>query len=183
MSRSPESATSGTVAGTVAMCVAQGRLLRREPGVIVPQPRVVTDAIVRRAGIVEQRDDAEGRRSFRDEEGGAAFRRHFDDDLLDGALHLTALALNPFGNGVSRALSDLAAVQIDPAHPGLGRERDEPGVRHLRRHVNEQAIGIQGHSWGGYQIAYMVTQTNRFKAAEAGAPRDPSAGRGRRARR
>ena len=36
--------------------------------------------------------------------------------------------------------------------------------------VNESAIGIQGHSWGGYQIAYMVTQTNRFKAAAAGAP-------------
>jgi dipeptidyl aminopeptidase/acylaminoacyl peptidase len=36
--------------------------------------------------------------------------------------------------------------------------------------LNENAIGIQGHSWGGYQIAYMITQTNRFKAAEAGAP-------------
>ncbi|MBV8819278.1 MAG: S9 family peptidase, partial [Acidobacteriaceae bacterium] len=36
--------------------------------------------------------------------------------------------------------------------------------------VNEDAIGIQGHSWGGYQIAYMVTQTNRFKAVAAGAP-------------
>jgi dipeptidyl aminopeptidase/acylaminoacyl peptidase len=36
--------------------------------------------------------------------------------------------------------------------------------------VNEKAIGIQGHSWGGYQIAYMVTQTNRFAAAAAGAP-------------
>ncbi len=36
--------------------------------------------------------------------------------------------------------------------------------------VNENAIGIQGHSWGGYQIAYMVTQTNRFRAAAAGAP-------------
>jgi dipeptidyl aminopeptidase/acylaminoacyl peptidase len=35
--------------------------------------------------------------------------------------------------------------------------------------VNEDAIGIQGHSWGGYQIAYMVTQTNRFKAAAPGA--------------
>jgi dipeptidyl aminopeptidase/acylaminoacyl peptidase len=35
--------------------------------------------------------------------------------------------------------------------------------------VDEAHIGIQGHSWGGYQIAYMVTQTNRFKAAEAGA--------------
>jgi dipeptidyl aminopeptidase/acylaminoacyl peptidase len=36
--------------------------------------------------------------------------------------------------------------------------------------VDEKSIGIQGHSWGGYQIAYMVTQTNRFRAAEAGAP-------------
>ncbi len=36
--------------------------------------------------------------------------------------------------------------------------------------VDENAIGIQGHSWGGYQIAYMVTQTNRFKAVAAGAP-------------
>ncbi len=35
--------------------------------------------------------------------------------------------------------------------------------------VNEDAIGIQGHSWGGYQIAFMVTQTNRFKAAAPGA--------------
>jgi dipeptidyl aminopeptidase/acylaminoacyl peptidase len=36
--------------------------------------------------------------------------------------------------------------------------------------VDEKAIGIQGHSWGGYQIAYMVTQTNRFRAVSAGAP-------------
>ena len=36
--------------------------------------------------------------------------------------------------------------------------------------VDEGAIGIQGHSWGGYQIAYMITRTNRFKAAAAGAP-------------
>jgi dipeptidyl aminopeptidase/acylaminoacyl peptidase len=35
--------------------------------------------------------------------------------------------------------------------------------------VDEKAIGIQGHSWGGYQIAYMVTQTSRFRAAAAGA--------------
>ncbi|HYT88530.1 MAG TPA: prolyl oligopeptidase family serine peptidase [Gemmataceae bacterium] len=39
-----------------------------------------------------------------------------------------------------------------------------------RGYVNENAIGIQGHSWGGYQIAYMITQTDRFKAAAAGAP-------------
>ncbi len=46
-----------------------------------------------------------------------------------------------------------------------------PGVQAVvdQGFVNENAIGIQGHSWGGYQIAYMVTQTNRFKAAAPGA--------------
>ena len=39
-----------------------------------------------------------------------------------------------------------------------------------RGFLDENAIGIQGHSWGGYQIAYMVTQTTRFRAASAGAP-------------
>jgi dipeptidyl aminopeptidase/acylaminoacyl peptidase len=46
-----------------------------------------------------------------------------------------------------------------------------PGIQAVvdKGYVNEDAIGIQGHSWGGYQIAYMVTQTNRFKAAAPGA--------------
>ena len=39
-----------------------------------------------------------------------------------------------------------------------------------RGFVDEKNIGIEGHSWGGYQISYMVTQTTRFKAVEAGAP-------------
>ena len=39
-----------------------------------------------------------------------------------------------------------------------------------RGFVNENAIGIQGHSWGGYQVAYLVGHTQRFRAAEAGAP-------------
>ncbi len=36
--------------------------------------------------------------------------------------------------------------------------------------INRNAIGIQGHSWGGYQTAYLLTQTHIFHAAEAGAP-------------
>lgn len=46
-----------------------------------------------------------------------------------------------------------------------------PGVQSIvdKGFVDENAIGIQGHSWGGYQIAYMVTQTNRFRAAAPGA--------------
>lgn len=37
-------------------------------------------------------------------------------------------------------------------------------------YVDEKKVGINGQSWGGYQIAYMVTQTNRFAAAVSGAP-------------
>jgi dipeptidyl aminopeptidase/acylaminoacyl peptidase len=46
-----------------------------------------------------------------------------------------------------------------------------PGIQAVvdKGFVKEDAIGIQGHSWGGYQIAFMVTQTNRFKAAAPGA--------------
>ena len=31
-------------------------------------------------------------------------------------------------------------------------------------------VGLHGHSWGGYQTAFLVTQTDTFKAAVAGAP-------------
>jgi dienelactone hydrolase len=47
-----------------------------------------------------------------------------------------------------------------------------PGVLSLlpRGYVDEKRIGVQGHSWGGYQIAHLVTKTDLFAAAEAGAP-------------
>ena len=47
-----------------------------------------------------------------------------------------------------------------------------PGVTKLldTGFIDPDRVGVQGHSWGGYQIAYMVTETNLFAAAEAGAP-------------
>ncbi len=47
-----------------------------------------------------------------------------------------------------------------------------PGVLSLidKGFIDRDRIGVQGHSWGGYQIAYMITKTNLFTAAEAGAP-------------
>ncbi len=36
--------------------------------------------------------------------------------------------------------------------------------------INENAIAAQGHSWGGYQVAYLATRTNLFAAIESGAP-------------
>jgi len=36
--------------------------------------------------------------------------------------------------------------------------------------IDGDNMAIQGQSWGGYQVAYLITQTKRFKAAGAGAP-------------
>ncbi len=36
--------------------------------------------------------------------------------------------------------------------------------------IDEDRIGVQGHSWGGYQIADILTKTDIFKCAESGAP-------------
>jgi dipeptidyl aminopeptidase/acylaminoacyl peptidase len=36
--------------------------------------------------------------------------------------------------------------------------------------VDSTRLGIQGQSWGGYQAAYLITRTNLFAAAWAGAP-------------
>ena len=36
--------------------------------------------------------------------------------------------------------------------------------------INKERMAIQGQSWGGYQVAYLVTRTNLFRAAGAGAP-------------
>ena len=36
--------------------------------------------------------------------------------------------------------------------------------------VNKDKIGLQGQSWGGYQTAYLITQTDMYAAAMAGAP-------------
>ena len=47
-----------------------------------------------------------------------------------------------------------------------------PGVEKLCKNswVDKDNIGIQGQSWGGYQVAYIVTQTGIFKAAGAWRP-------------
>jgi len=47
-----------------------------------------------------------------------------------------------------------------------------PGVTALiaNGYVDPAKIGAQGHSWGGYQVAYMATRTGIFAAIESGAP-------------
>lgn len=58
-------------------------------------------------------------------------------------------------------------------HPGKScMDYLMPGCDMLCKYpwVDGDNMAIQGQSWGGYQVAYIITQTNRFKAAGAGAP-------------
>jgi dipeptidyl aminopeptidase/acylaminoacyl peptidase len=64
-------------------------------------------------------------------------------------------------------------IPYEIGHPGESAiDAVVPGVLKILDdgYVDPDRIGVQGHSWGGYQIAYMVTRTNLFAAAEAGAP-------------
>ncbi len=46
-----------------------------------------------------------------------------------------------------------------------------PAVQHVvgLGFIDPKRVGIQGHSWGGYQITYLVTRTDMFAAVQAGA--------------
>jgi len=58
-------------------------------------------------------------------------------------------------------------------HPGKNAfDYIVSGTRALvkRGFIDSTKIGIQGQSWGGYQTAYIITQTNLYAAAWAGAP-------------
>ena len=64
-------------------------------------------------------------------------------------------------------------IPYTTGEPGESAEKAIlPGVESLVKQgfVDEAKIGMQGHSWGGYQTAYLVTQTDMFACAESGAP-------------
>lgn len=58
-------------------------------------------------------------------------------------------------------------------YPGKSAEEYiNSGVDYLkeRAYVDAKHIGIQGQSWGGYQVAHLITVTDRYAAAWSGAP-------------
>ena len=87
---------------------------------------------------------------------------------------------NPTSNGFSRSLytSNGYAVLI----PDIVYHVNDPGMSAVwcmvpavkaaiaTGIVDPKHVGITGHSWGGYQTAFLVTQTDIFAAAVAGAP-------------
>ena len=75
---------------------------------------------------------------------------------------------------VSRGYIVLAPdIYYSNGHPGKAAvDYVLSGARALVKKgwVDSTKMGIQGQSWGGYQVAYLITATNAFKAAWAGAP-------------
>ncbi len=78
-----------------------------------------------------------------------------------------------------RVFSDLGFFVYEPdivyrvGDPGLSAvESVVPAVREVlkRGDIDENRIGLMGHSWGAYQTAFLVTKTDFFAAAVAGAP-------------
>ena len=64
-------------------------------------------------------------------------------------------------------------IAYQDGYPGASALKSiVPGIQSLiaRGFVDPKRIGTAGQSWGGYQTAYMITQTNLFAAAFAGAP-------------
>lgn len=67
----------------------------------------------------------------------------------------------------------LPDVRFEVGRPGISSLKSVvPGVKKLvdLGLADPDALGLHGHSWSGYTTAYMVTQTNIFAAAVAGAP-------------
>ena len=101
---------------------------------------------------------------------------YFYERMSDRLLRWNEVKINhrpcfPFyaGNGYALFLPD---VVYEDGRPGLSAFKCViPGVQKLidRGVADPKAIALHGHSWGGYETAYLVTQTNMFRAAIAGA--------------
>ena len=63
-------------------------------------------------------------------------------------------------------------IVYDTGYPGESAEKCViPAVNTVlaQGYIDAKRIGIQGHSWGGYQITHLITRTNMFAAVQAGA--------------
>lgn len=75
---------------------------------------------------------------------------------------------------VSRGYVVLAPdIRYETGHPGKSAyDYVVSGAEALAKNpwIDRSNMAIQGQSWGGYQVAYLITATPLFKAAWAGAP-------------
>jgi dipeptidyl aminopeptidase/acylaminoacyl peptidase len=88
--------------------------------------------------------------------------------------------VNPSANGFNRSVYTSAGYAVFV--PDITYRVNDPGMSAVwcmvpavkaaiaTGIVDPKKIGITGHSWGGYQTAFLITQTDLFAAAVAGAP-------------
>jgi dipeptidyl aminopeptidase/acylaminoacyl peptidase len=103
---------------------------------------------------------------------------YFYEKLTDGLYSYVPPAPTPsrlnISFFVSRGYLVLAPdITYENGYPGQGAyDYVVSGARAVAAHpwADSLNMGIQGQSWGGYQVAYLITRTSLFKAAWAGAP-------------
>ncbi len=102
---------------------------------------------------------------------------YFYEDLSDGLHNYVAPTgrnvINPTHYVSNGYLVFEPDIHYEIGYPGPSAVKSiVPGVQKLleRGYVDPKGLGLQGQSWGGYQTAYMITQTSMFSAAMAGAP-------------
>ncbi len=65
-------------------------------------------------------------------------------------------------------------IRYEPGYPAKGAYNSiMSGTDYVLRNypaIDSTKMGLQGQSWGGYQTAQLITMTNRYRAAMAGAP-------------
>jgi dipeptidyl aminopeptidase/acylaminoacyl peptidase len=103
---------------------------------------------------------------------------YFYEKLSDGLYSYIAPAPTPSRLNISYFVSNgylvfAPDIRYEIGHPGKSAEEFiNSGVEFLKKNtwVDGSKIGIQGQSWGGYQVAHLITATNLYAAAWAGAP-------------
>ncbi|GAB3734210.1 prolyl oligopeptidase family serine peptidase [Hymenobacter agri] len=103
---------------------------------------------------------------------------YFYEKLSDGIYRYQAPAPSPskldipmfVSNGYLVFTPDISYTVGEPGASAV--EYINSGVEELKQNpwVDGAHLGIQGQSWGGYQVAYLITQTPMYAAAWAGAP-------------
>jgi dipeptidyl aminopeptidase/acylaminoacyl peptidase len=103
---------------------------------------------------------------------------YFYEKLSDGLYTYNAPAPTPSRLNIPYFVSNgylvfTPDISYEKGYPGRSAEEFiNSGVESLKKNawVDGTKIGIQGQSWGGYQVAHLITRTNMYAAAWAGAP-------------
>ncbi|MFD1768882.1 S9 family peptidase [Sphingobacterium suaedae] len=103
---------------------------------------------------------------------------YFYERLSDGLYTYQAPAPTPSRLNIPYFVSNeylvfAPDIRYQIGHPGKSAEEYvNSGMRYLAKNswVDSTKMGIQGQSWGGYQVAHLITRTNMYAAAWTGAP-------------